>query len=502
MNKYDAIVIGAGLGGLSTAARLVKSNKRVLVIDQHYVVGGCASTFRRRKYIFDAAVHLMGGCKEDDILGNLFLELGLADKVEFVEINPMYVASIGEEKYDIPSNLFEFEKELCKWFPLEKEGIIKVFSIILRMGTFLLDDDSAKTRTKEESATLLKELFTIRRLSFVDFLSTYITDPKAISIITSLFIYAGVPPKGLSTPYIISVLMSYHNGAFYPKGSTQVVANNLKEYIESNGSSVVLRRKVEKILASDNQVKGIVDHKGEEYHSNIIVSNADMESTYLHLLGEEYLSPKYISKLKKLTPSCSAIVLYAGIRDDDNWTNSIPHELFLIPHHEDQNPHYFYHPNNNSLTPMSICCPSHVDSNLAPEGHSIITITALCDYKEIEEIRLEKGKNYILKDFLDRIEKYLPGFTERLVIHELATPSTIHRYTQNQNGAMYGWNKDKDQPWFSKMGPLSPIKGLYFTGHWTNNIHGVYGVVKSGIITSQEILKKEIKHTEGERIYD
>lgn len=488
MKKYDAIFIGAGLGSLSAAAKLVHSGKKVLIIDQHYVIGGCASTFRRKKFIFDAAVHLMGGCEEGGLIEKFLSNLGLNQKINFIEINPMYVASIGEDRYNIPSNLYELEEKMCEWFPDDKEGIKQVISKIIKIGGLLLQVSSTETQDGADRKEIIKELSGIRNVSFKEFLERYLNNPKAISVLSTLFLYAGESPNELSAQYIISVLMSYHNGAFYPKGSTQAFANLLGDYIKANGSDIVLRRKVEKIRMSNGQVTGVIDHKGNEYYSDVIVSNADMKSTYLDLLGEEHLSSLYKKKFEKLTPSCSAIVLYAGIKDDDNWSKNIPHELFVFPQHVHHNPQYLYHPQEKSITPMSICCPSNVDPSLAPPEHSIVTVTALCNYDEIESIRLKQGKEFLVDDFLNRIEMQLPGFRERIVLHELATPSTILRYTRNQNGAIYGWSKVKEQPWLAKMGPKSPVKGLYFTGHWTNNIHGVYGVIKSGLMTSQQIM--------------
>jgi phytoene desaturase len=487
MKKYDAIIIGAGLGGLSAAAKIAHSRQKVLVIDQHYVVGGCASTFKRKKFYFDASVHLMGGCEENGLIGHFLKELGIGGGISFIEINPMYTAKIGEETFDIPANLYELEGNMCRWFPEECQGIHEVIDKIIQIGNLLIHENKTDGN-KENQASMMRELANLRNVSFRDFLGSYLSNEKAISVLNTLAFYAGVSPNTLSALFMIGVLISYHNGAYYPKGSTQALANLLKDYITEQGSEVVIKRKVEKIIVKDGKVAGIVDHKGQIYESDVIISNSDMESTYKSLIGEEYLPNIYKKKFNQLKSSCSAVILYAGIKDEGQWSRNIPHELFIYPEGIQGSQLKYYHPGDPSVIPMSICCPSHADPDLAPPGYSVVTITALCDYQAIEDIRAEKGKNYILEDFLQRIEQILPGFRERMVLHELATPGTIHRFTKNQKGAMYGWNKERDQPWLAKMGPVSPIKGLYFAGHWTANIHGVYGVIKSGLQTAKTVI--------------
>ncbi|MGY4689618.1 phytoene desaturase family protein [Salibacterium sp. K-3] len=486
MGKYDVIVIGAGLGGLSTAANLVKEGRKVLVVDQHYVVGGCASTFRRKKFTFDAAVHLMGGCEKGDLIGDFLTDLGIEKDIVFKKVNPMCTVRIGTKEYDIPSDLNELRDKMCEWFPQERQGIKLTFSKIFKIGHILLGTNYAKKHFSQKEK--FREFKSIQNLSFEDFLQNYIQEPEALSVLSTLFLYTGTTPKLLSAAYMISVLMSYHNGAFYPKESTQAFANLLRRYIEENDSHVLLIRKIESIKVEENRVIGVKDHKGNDHFADTIVSNIDMKTTFFDLLGEEHLPSVYKKKFQKLKPSCSAIVLYAGIKDDDYWSKNIPHELFVLPEFDRDQSRIYYHPEEKESIPMSICCPSHVGHNLAPEGHAVISATSLCDYDEIESVRIDKGKDYLLTDYLERIEQQLPGFKNRIVRHELATPRTIHRYTLNDKGAMYGWEKRNNQPWLARMGPKSPVDGLYFAGHWTNNVHGVYGVIKSGLMTSEQII--------------
>lgn len=92
MNKkdgqnYDVVIIGGGLSGLTAAALLTQKGMSVLVLEQHYFLGGCAHTFRRKKYIFDTAIHVIGGAEEGGEIDNLYTQLGIRDQIEFLPVD-------------------------------------------------------------------------------------------------------------------------------------------------------------------------------------------------------------------------------------------------------------------------------------------------------------------------------------------------------------------------------------------------------------------------------
>lgn len=483
-DNYDAIIIGSGFGGLIAGALLAHSGAKVLVLEQHYEVGGCVSMFRRGKYQFDVAVHLLGGCEPGGLIHSLYERLGLADQLEFLEVNPMYHLYLGEHHYEIPANLDHLADKMGNWFPQDHAAIKKVIEEIKTIGGAILRGDF---QSNPQVGLRLMELST---LSFDDYLKDRFHHPHTSLVLSSLHPYAGVNVKQLSTVFMMSMLMSYHGGAYYPRGGSQKMSHLLRDYISAHHGQVLTRKKVEKILYDGTSVQGVVDQKGNEYYAPVVISNADLQTTMTELLGEEFLPDTYQADLQRLTPSHSAVILYAVVKNE-GFAKPFPHEMFLFPDHElDNDQKYLYHPLDEKTDPsLLICCPSAVDPSLAPEGHSILSCLAICDQDEVERVRAEKGKEAISEHFLQLIEAKIPGFRERIVLSEFATPATVERYTGNQKGAIYGWLKSKDQPWLSEMGPVTPIPGLYAAGHWTPNVHGVYGACLSGLILAEELQK-------------
>ena len=84
MKQYDVIIIGGGLGGLTAGAKLAKDGKKVLLIEQHNIPGGCATTFRRKDYIMEAGLHAVDGLDEQDPKRKIFEDLGVFDQVQFI----------------------------------------------------------------------------------------------------------------------------------------------------------------------------------------------------------------------------------------------------------------------------------------------------------------------------------------------------------------------------------------------------------------------------------
>ena len=89
--KYDAIIIGAGLGGLTAGAKLSKEGKKVLIVEQHIIPGGCATTFDRRGFKFEVGLHEMDGLHPRDMKTKVFRDLGVFDKVEFLKVPEFYL---------------------------------------------------------------------------------------------------------------------------------------------------------------------------------------------------------------------------------------------------------------------------------------------------------------------------------------------------------------------------------------------------------------------------
>ncbi|MFX0172872.1 MAG: NAD(P)-binding protein [Candidatus Hodarchaeota archaeon] len=130
--KYNVIIIGGGLGGLTVGAKLAKEGKKILLIEQHSKIGGCATIFRRIikgvTITLEVGLHMMNGLdREDDFKRDLFHELGVLDNIEFIKVPEFY--RFTNNRYDVvvPQDIGEAISSLSEAFPEERNAIETFF---------------------------------------------------------------------------------------------------------------------------------------------------------------------------------------------------------------------------------------------------------------------------------------------------------------------------------------------------------------------------------------
>jgi prolycopene isomerase len=473
-SDYDVIIIGAGIGGLTAAALLASRGLHVLVVDQHSKPGGYCSTFRRGRFIFDVAVHLIGGCEEGGLIDEVLRSVRARDKITFKKVAPMYLAVRGRDRIPIPSDLHEFASVVSDYAPRE-QGINRLIDEIYDIGSTLLGFAGAPT-----SEASFRALARVANCSYLEFMMRYVTDERALALLSGLAVYAGLPPGQVDAGLMISILISYHRGAFYPMGSSQALADTFVESIKAAGGTVMLRSRVIKVLMEGDRASGIDLAKGGKFTARAIISNADSVQTLFDLVGEGYLSENFVKRFRRLRPAVSAVNLYLALSDNPGLTN---HEVFTLSEQHPRDWQIFYRPNSNQEPFASITMPSLLDPSLAPAGSHVMAINTFTDSPElVERFRDDRGKEAIRDELFSIAERVLPEIRSCLVEQkcEVATPRTLVRYTSNQGGSALGWGKYWDQRWPYRLGPQTPVAGLYMAGHWTRGTHGVYGVIKSG----------------------
>src|SRR3989338_191173 len=129
MDDYDAVIIGGGVGGLTCALLLAKKGARVAVFEKEKQPGGYCSSFSVNGYVFDACVDSIGGLRKNEPLRRIMEEdLGIWDKLDFIELNPLRRNIFPDAAIDIPADIVQYKDTLKAVFPAESKGIDKSFS--------------------------------------------------------------------------------------------------------------------------------------------------------------------------------------------------------------------------------------------------------------------------------------------------------------------------------------------------------------------------------------
>lgn len=497
--KYDAIVIGAGLGGLSGATMLARNGKSVLLLEKHNVPGGYSTSFVRGKYEFEIALHELSGVGRDkngDIYRYLDY-LGVADKVEFIHVENLYRSVFPELDVTLPAGWEPYEAKLCELFPHEAQGIRR----FLRRVRDFAHEFGQMARSEKRPHPLampfkFPNAFRYLPVTWGHVLYRDVKDPYARAVISQYWGYFGMAPSVLTFVYYALGLASYLKyGPTFIKGRSQTLGNAFFTRFRELGGEARMNCEVEKITTQNGRVTGVVTRGGEEYTADWILSNADPVATCSRMIGTDKVPASFFQKLQSSNVAASTVNVYLGVNKSVQELGLVEHENFVNPH-PDFDALYdsgkaLQSPTSMLITPYNVVYPE-----ISPPGTSIVVLTALA-YGEpwvgIEPQKYVATKNDIADDMIELAEKHAPGLREAAEVVEVATPITNMRYTGALGGSIYGFDQPPRDNVAWRMGHRGPLEGLYFVGAWTQPGGGFGPTMISGQMAGAQVLRQAKK---------
>lgn len=466
-NKYDVVIIGAGIGGLVCGCYLAKAGMKVLIVEKNSNVGGCCISFQRNNFQFDAAVFSLGGCSKHGNIGRIVTDHNLSEyvnikrpKVTDIVISPFSRIRIYK---DIKNTIDNISSE----FPPERKNIEKFFNHIIKTSV----------------ASLYSE---VKHITFSELLNSYFRTAELKNILGLFMGSAGLPANVIPAYIAILVYKEYIlDGGYYPKGGINNFSNALAKRFIKYGGDLMLSEEVTLLKIKGGFFNEIYTNKEKVIKSQVIVANCSPHHLFFKLLKKQSISQKFLNRLKNCKISMSSFLVYLGLKNKSNFFDK---DIGKIWYFNAKNIDKFLSNLRNGDIDniekgLLFFSPSSKDNTLAPNNMENVCIMAMAPYKNNHfwDLNREKVQDKIVTE----MERILPGIRENISVIFNATPVTIEKYTGNTKGAAYGWESTPR----NSLSQLTPVSNLFLASHWTSYGSGTPRVSLCGRIVAEHILK-------------
>jgi prolycopene isomerase len=505
----DAVVIGAGGGGLGAAAMLARGGMSVAVIEKQYKVGGYMTRFHRGDYTFEASLHAMGGLDPYGVSRGTvetFEKLGILDRVRPVRSDPMYRSVFPGLTIDVPDDADAYAALLKSLYPHESAGIDALFAemklcdellrVLMRIGSDFGLADLWK---------LLRNLGAVLRgLGYVNMtldeaVSQFVSDPRLKGVFHQLVTYVGGGPSELQAIYFMTMWGSYHLGGFhYFVGGSQAVSEAMADVVREHGGSIYLNTLATGIDVEGGRATRVRTLDDACFDARWVVSNANAPDTLLRLVGEDHLPADYVEKLKTMEVGLGTLQVFVGV--DHDYREFFPgtHELMINEAYDQDENFRYVRAADLAKVPYIITNYSVVDPGVAPAGKNAISLTTFLPFDLGDQwgwngryADYDAFRRQVAQVLLDRAEAYLPGLRDHIEVLEIGTPVTNYAYSLNPAGTIFGWSNTPAQGTIRRLKQKTPIENLLLAGAWTFPGGGQSAVISSGVTAAETILEAE-----------
>ncbi len=456
-DRYDVVVIGSGLAGLTGANLLARQGHKVLLLEHHYQLGGMATWFKRAGgHIFDISLHgfpvgMKKSCRK-------YWSQEIADRIVQLEHirfeNPQFSLKTTFDRED-------FTNHLVETFGVERETV-EAFFVRARSMNFY---DEQHLTTRE----LFEEFFP-GRSDVVRLLMEPITYANGSTLDDPAITYG----------IVFSNFM--HKGVFTFRGGTDQLVSLMKKELLANGVDLRIRCDVEQITTDDDgKVTGVVVN-GKPIACDAVLSNANLKSTVLHLVGEDRLPDDFVQEAKAVRLNNSSCQVYMALKPGEGFDPALGDLLFHSEHsgfdaesmlskQVSSRTFSFYYPQTRPGSDRWLIVSS-TNANYA-------------DWAGLSEEQYEADKADLAETTLKCLEEnYIPGVRDKLDHVEVSTPRTFERYTKHQLGSSFGTKFEglkvsEDLP--------SRVPGLWHAGSVGIIMSGWLGAVNYGVIVGSKM---------------
>lgn len=482
--KYDAVIIGSGLGGLECAHILSKAGMSVLLLERGTQAGGCLQSYRRHGLAFDTGFHYVGGLDEGQSLHSAFRHLGLL-RLPWQRLdNHFDRVTIGNQTFSFAQGYDAFVETLTVAFPAERDALNRYADMLKQCGEQQFD--ALNPQTGESS--LLSRLF---ETSAYQYLTETFHDPLLINVLCGTSLKMELRKESLPL-----FTFAHGNGSFIEsswrlKGDGSLIVNSLADGIRMHGGEIICNAEVQELVEKDGKLVHAVCSNGEIYEGTIFISNIHPAVTCNLVKQSSRMKKVYRSRITHLENSFGMFTVSLRIKPQTlryfNWNQYIYKEPDV----------WAFHLKNNPVSGVLVSCRIPEDGSKYVQQVDLLTPMNWSECEQWSHTEVgRRGEDYkamkkrVADECITLAERFIPGLRDRITGCYTSTPLTYRNYTLTPEGSAYGLRKDFRNPMITLLSPRTPIPNLLLTGQ-NLMLHGLHGVTMTALFTCAEVLGKE-----------
>lgn len=505
--RFDAIVIGSGLGGLTCAALLAKTGQRVLVLERHYTAGGFTHSFKRRGYEWDVGVHYIGDVHKPHSPLRRVFDTITDSQLQWAKMDPVYDSMVfPDQRYDFVAGVARFREGLLQHFPnagsdldaylAEVRGASR--AVAAHFGQRLMPGvlqgiaaPAVKRLTSDYFGRTTHEV-----------MASCTRDKKLAAVLTGQWGDYGATPKQSSFGMHALVAQHYLDGGNFPIGGASEIARHVLPVIEAHGGAVLVGAEVQEILTQGDRVRGVRMVCGDELLCDHVISAAGVHTTFGRLLDAE-LATRHglLEKVQALPRSVSHLGLYLGLKGSREELGLEQANLWIYRDydHDAAIKRFLAAPPSTDFPLMYVSFPSTKDPAFSTNypGRSTIDVIAPAPWKWFAKWQAQpwgqRGAAYddfkaqLSQRLIDEVHRHAPLTRGRVDHVELSTPLSTAHFSNYASGELYGLEHSPQRFGRQWLTPRTPIKGLHLTGQ-DILFCGVGSALMSGVLTAGALL--------------
>lgn len=489
----SVIIVGAGIGGLAAGCYGQMNGYRTTIFEMHDKPGGLCTAWQRKGYTIDGCLHWLVGSAPGTSLYNLWLELGVLQEQQVINMDQFYrIEGAAGKVFNLYTNIDRLEAHMKEVAPEDARFIGECARVMRRFTRFEIPADKApELYGPLEGLKLMARIFPYLgamrkwgRMTTNDF-ALHFKNPLMREAWQQVWM-----PEFSSIFLLMTIAMMHQKRAGYVLGGSMKLSKAIEKRYLDAGGEIRYKSKVSTILVENNRAVGVKLADGSEHRADYVISAADGHATIFEMLEGKYINDKirgYYDRMLIFQP-----LIYIGLgvnRSFEDMPKMISGLVYQL-----EKPITIAGEKRKWLSVRI----HNFDPTLAPAGKTVLTVMFQSNFpyweslrKDISRYRAEKEQ--IAETVISLLDRRFPGLRAQVEMQDVATPFTFHRYTGNWQGSFEGWLMTPETVTMNMSKTLPGLDCFYMVGQWVQPGGGLPSGAMTGRYAIQFLCKRDKK---------